>query len=189
MPLSEFHNSFANLCHFCNFAFKNRKLFNKNKKQHVLSVLDNSRVIKKIEHQLGHQRQQQLHQQEQWGNLSQSAIFSSIILLKIVTTPFVGLLNICSGIAQINDIIKHKASNRGAQGVQFSAKQSLNKCAPNDGKASDTDIYANSEVTPIHHQMSDETFFRIVEMKNAYCPLRARIQWNGWILQKFNELA
>ena len=84
---------------------------------------------------------------------------------------------------EINDIIEQKTLNEGPQKVQFSAKLSLHKEARDNGEASDIDIYANSEMTPVHHRLSNETFFHMVEKMLTVLFVFAS-NGNGWILQK-----
>ena len=73
--------------------------------------------------------------------------------------------------------------NKGPQKVQFSAKLSLHKEARDNGEAADIDIYANSEMTPVYHQFSDETFSHMVEKMLTVLFVFAS-KGSGWILQK-----
>ena len=84
---------------------------------------------------------------------------------------------------EINDIIEQKTLNKGPQKHQFSGKLSLHKEARDNGEASDIDIYANSEMTTVHHRLSNETFFYMVEkMLTVFFVFAAN--GSGWILQK-----
>ena len=61
--LFDCHSRFTNLCVYCNLAFN---LFKEHiRKQHVLPVLDNSRVINPIVLQHGHQQHQKQRRQQQ----------------------------------------------------------------------------------------------------------------------------
>ena len=64
---------------------------------------------------------------------------------------------------EMNVIIEQETFSEGPQKVQFSAKLSLHKEARDNGEASDIDVYANSEMTPVHHRLSNETFSHMLE--------------------------
>ena len=122
-------------------------------KQHVLPVLDNSRVGNPISHQQGYQQQQQQqqqkqqqHQQRQRDTLRESAFRKSPQSYCIVdSNNTVGVLDFISAQKnEFNDTIEQKTLNEGPQIVQFSAKLSLQKEARDTAEASDIDIYANS---------------------------------------------
>ena len=83
---------------------------------------------------------------------------------------------------EINDIVEQKTFNEGPQKFQFSLKLSLDKEARDNGEASDTDIYADSEMRLFHHQLSDETFFHMVEKMLTVIFMIAS-NGSGWILQ------
>ena len=68
---------------------------------------------------------------------------------------------------EINGIIEQTTLNEGPQKVQSSLKLSLHKEARDNREASDIDIYDNSEMTPVHHRLSKETFFHMVEKKRC----------------------
>ena len=91
------------------------------------------------------------------GTPTESAFRRSLQSYRIIkSNDTVGLLNFM--IAQrneIKDIIEQKTINKGQQKMQFSAKLLLHKEARDDREASDVDIYANSERTPVHHQLSE----------------------------------
>ena len=134
----------------------------------MLPVLDNSRVVNPIVHQQGQQQQhqqQQQQQQQQRGTLTESAFRKSLQSYRIVdSNSTVGLLDFMTAQRdEINDIIERNTLNEVPQKVQFSAKLSLHKEARDNGEASDNDIYANSEMTPVHHRLSNETFSHMVE--------------------------
>ena len=84
---------------------------------------------------------------------------------------------------EISNIIDQKTLNEGPQKVQFSAKLSLHNGARDNGEASDIDIYANSEMTPVHHRLSNETFFHMMEKMLTVLFVFAS-NGSGWILQK-----
>ena len=86
--LSDCHGRFTNLCHYCNLAFNDKNSFNEHiRKQHVLPVLDNSRVVNPIVHQQGQQQQQP-------GTLTESAFGKSLQSYRIVdSNNTVGLLD------------------------------------------------------------------------------------------------
>ena len=183
---SDSHNRFTNLCHYCNLAFNDKNLFKEHiRKQHVLSVHDKSRVGNPIVHQQGHQQPEQQHQQQQRRTLTWSAFRKNLRSYRIVdSNNTVGLLDFMTAERnEINDIIEQKTLNEGPQKVQFSAKLSLHKEARDNGEASDIDIYANSEMTPVYHQLSDETIFHMVEKMLTVLFVFAS---NGsrWFLQK-----
>ena len=84
---------------------------------------------------------------------------------------------------EINDIIEQKTLNEGPQKVQFSANLSLHKDALDNGEASNIDIYANFEMTLVHHRLSNETFFHMMEKMLTVLFVFAS-NGSGWILQK-----
>ena len=135
-----------------------------------LCYLDKTRVINPIVHQNGHQQQQKQQQQQQQQQqpqqqqrvtLTESAFRKSLQSYRIVdSNNTVGLLDFMTTQRdEINDIIEQKTLNEGPQKVQFGAKLSLKKEARDNGEASDIDIYANSQMTPVHHRLCNETFF------------------------------
>ena len=131
------------------------------------------------------QGQQQQQQQQQRGTLTESAFRKSLQFYRIVdSNNTVGLLDFMTAQRdEISDIIEQKTLNEGPQKVQFSAKLSLHKEARDNGEASDIDIYANSEMTPVHHRLSNETFFHMMEKMLTVLFVLAS-NGSGWILQK-----
>ena len=183
---SDSHNRFTNLCHYCNLAFNDKNLFKEHiRKQHVLSVHDKSRIGNPIVHQQGHQQPEQQHQQQQRRTLTWSAFRKNLRSNLIVdSNNTVGLLDFMTAERnEINDIIEQKTLNEGPQKVQFSAKLSLHKEARDNGEASDIDIYANSEMTPVYHQLSDEAIFHMVEKMLTVLSVFAS-KGSRWFLQK-----
>ena len=118
--LSDCHGRYTNLCHYCNLAFSDKNSFNEHiRKQHVLPVLDNSRVVNPIVHQQGQQQQQQQQEQEQEqqqqqqqqqqrGTLTESAFRRSLQSYRIVdSNNTVGLLDFMTAQRdEISDIIE-----------------------------------------------------------------------------------
>ena len=150
----------------------------------MLPVLDNSRgVINPTERQNGYQQQQQQHQQQQ-GTLTESAFRKSLQSYRTVdSNNTVGLLDFkTTQKDEINDIIEQRTLNEGPQQLQFSGKLSLHKEARDNGEASDIDIYANSEMTPLHHRLSNETFFTWWKRCSVLFVFTAN--GSAWILQK-----
>ena len=80
---------------------------------------------------------------------------------------------------EINDILEQKTLNKGPHNFHISAKQSLHKEALNNAEEPDIDIYANSEMTPVHHRLSSETFYQILIILFVFSS-----NGSGWILQK-----
>ena len=84
---------------------------------------------------------------------------------------------------EINGIIEQTTLNEGPQKVQSSLKISLHKEARDNREASEIDIYDNSEMTPVHHRLSKETFFHKVEKMLTVLFVFAS-NGSGWIIQK-----
>ena len=88
--LSDCHNRFTNLCHYCNLSFNDENLFNVHiRKQHVLPVLDNSRVVNQlcINRDINNNNINNINNEVPSQSRPLKRVFS-LIVLYIVSTPW-----------------------------------------------------------------------------------------------------